>query len=302
MTGAGVGIFKFVTSAEGQNEYDRVFDLLKIHDVAASPINKHIEKMEKDKTRCGTAIFQYDSAAVGYYREYGIGRDEVMRKIRDGEIHICLDPIQTGQEITENGVKTRIAAVKGEWDADRRWFTTEHPLLPITRRQQATMSRDRCNIVDQLASISWAKNFLRRAEASSDDVVEFKSMTMLERKIREISKRPWASKLPYCMAGRPHYRSHEYNEVHFNKANNRIVKFTCGDFDGLPIKWRFVILRKIGEPTGTHWGLRDVGFEFGVIVDSPHPSFRYVSSIADVIRLIKMESTIRPRNQHVPSN
>ena len=49
-------------------------------------------KLTKNPTRIGTSYFKSISDAVRYYRDYDLDREDVMEKIRKGEIHIGKPP------------------------------------------------------------------------------------------------------------------------------------------------------------------------------------------------------------------
>jgi hypothetical protein len=62
-------------------------------------------------TRTGTSYFASLSAALRYYKSYGLNRAHVFCKLADGEIHIGVPPLKRGESYTLDAVEGRYTIV-----------------------------------------------------------------------------------------------------------------------------------------------------------------------------------------------
>jgi len=78
-------------------------------------------KLTKNPTRIGTSYFKSISDAVRYYRDYDLDREDVMEKIRKGEIHIGKPPVRDEEHIILDPLENRY------------FYQTRNPRKKVTR-------------------------------------------------------------------------------------------------------------------------------------------------------------------------
>jgi hypothetical protein len=103
-------------------------------------------------TRWGTSHFESLAAAEKYYRCYGVTKDNVGRKITEGEIHIGKPELKSGQTL--------------RLDEDRRYWIEEpeHWLDPIIAEQQAGHAAAGISPADFAAAAEYSEQYGEQGE------------------------------------------------------------------------------------------------------------------------------------------
>jgi hypothetical protein len=154
------------------------------------------------------------------------------------------------------GLPLHIDARFGYWDHQGRWHIKSSPLLPqgvefhhaTNAVQHAEMDRAKASDLSHLANVQrW---WLRRMQVANPIFAAVKTQTAF-RKLFEEKVTNWEEELPYCMRGQPLYSRSQYEEEEMKPLNNRVIWFDWKDKKDCAL----IVLRNIGEPTDTHWGM-----------------------------------------------